>query len=154
MNNFRKWNILKEIKSWSAAYQTVQRIGANFDCLIYEMLFLPGKALADQLGIPAFRLFSTFALSEKVLRDFGKSGWYMTAIFRYPKLCRLFSKVIQKKFGLRYGDIAKEMVYNAPNLNFTYTVRDFQIYPNEFPDTNYKYVGPAIGDRVEQDFNF
>ena len=78
----------------------------------------------------------------------------MTAIFRYPRLCRLFSKVIQKKFGLRYGDIAKEMVYNAPNLNFTYTVRDFQIYSNEFPDINYKYVGPAIGDRVEQDFDF
>lgn len=145
----------KEIESWSAAYQTVQRIGANFDCLIYEMLFLPGKALADQLGIPAFRLFSTFALNEKVLRDFGRTGgWYMTAIFRYPRLCRLFSKVIQKKFSLRYGDIAKEMLYNAPNLNFTYTVRDFQIYPNEFPDTNYKYVGPAIGNRVEQDFDF
>lgn len=145
----------KEIKSWSAAYQTVQRIGANFDCLIYEMLFLPGKALADQFGIPAFRLFSTFTLNEKVLCDFGRTGgWYMTAIFRYPRLCRLFSKVIQKKFGLRYGDIAKEMVYNAPNLNFTYTVRDFQIYSNEFPDTNYKYVGPAIGDRVEQDFDF
>lgn len=145
----------KEIKSWSAAYQTVQRIGANFDCLIYEMLFLPGKALADQLGIPAFRLFSTFTLNEKVLCDFGRTGgWYMTAIFRYPRLCRLFSKVIQKKFGLRYGDIAKEMVYNAPNLNFTYTVRDFQIYSNEFPDINYKYVGPAIGDRVEQDFDF
>ena len=119
------------------------------------MLFLPGKALADQFGIPAFRLFSTFTLNEKVLCDFGRTGgWYMTAIFRYPRLCRLFSKVIQKKFGLRYGDIAKEMVYNAPNLNFTYTVRDFQIYSNEFPDTNYKYVGPAIGDRVEQDFDF
>lgn len=50
--------------------------------------------------------------------------------------------------------LSKEMVYNAPNLNFTYTVRDFQIYSNEFPDTNYKYVGPAIGDRVEQDFDF
>ncbi len=145
----------KEIKSWSAAYQTVQRVGANFDCLIYEMLFLPGKALADRLGIPAFRLFSTFTLNEKVLRDFGRTGgWYMTAIFRFPRLCRLFSKVIQKKFGLRYGDIAKEMEYNAPNLNFTYTIREFQIYPDEFPTAHYKYVGPAIGDRVEQDFDF
>ena len=78
----------------------------------------------------------------------------MTAIFRFPRLCRLFSKVIQKKFGLRYGDIAKEMEYNAPNLNFTYTIREFQIYPDEFPTAHYKYVGPAIGDRVEQDFDF
>ena len=54
----------KEIKSWSAAYQTVQRIGANFDCLIFEMLFLPGKALAVRLGIPAFPLFSPFTLYD------------------------------------------------------------------------------------------
>ncbi|HIS56860.1 MAG TPA: glycosyl transferase [Candidatus Fimimorpha excrementavium] len=145
----------KEIKSWFAAYQTVQRVGADFDCLIYEMLFLPGKALADQLNIPAFRLFSTFTLNEKVLRDFGRTGgWYMTAIFRYPRLCRLLSKVIQKKFGLRYGDISKEMVHNAPSLNFTYTIRDFQIYPDEFPAAHYKYVGPAMEDRAEQDFDF
>lgn len=145
----------KEIKSWSAAYQTVQRVGADFDCLIYEMLFLPGKALADQLGIPAFRLFSTFTLNEKVLKDFGRTGgWYMTAIFRYPRLCRLFSKMIKRKFGLRYGDIVKEMVHNGPDLNFTYTIRDFQIYPDEFPSARYKYVGPAIGDRAEPDFDF
>lgn len=62
--------------------------------------------------------------------------------------------MIQKKFGLRYGDVAEEMVHNAPNLNFTYTIRGFQIYPDEFPDTHYKYVGPAIGDRVEQEFDF
>ena len=145
----------KEIKSWAAAYQTVQRVGANFDCLIYEMLFLPGKALADQLGIPAFRLFSTFTLNEKVLKDFGRTGgWYMTAIFRCPRLCKLFSKMIKRKFGLRYGDIVKEMVHNGPDLNFTYTIRDFQIYPNEFPSARYKYAGPAIGDRAEPDFDF
>lgn len=144
----------KEVKSWGAAYQTVKRIGKEFDCLIYEMLFLPGKALADQLGIPAFRLFSTFSLNEKVLRDFGKTGgWYMTFIFRYPLLCKIISRVLQKKFHLRYGSIAKEMMDNAPKLNFTYTVKEFQIYSDEF-DSSYKYVGAPIGSRDEKKFDF
>ncbi len=145
----------KEIRSWHAAWQTVQRVGADFDCLIYEMLFLPGKSVADRLNIPAFRLFSTFALNERVLRDFGRTGgWYMTAIFRYPRLCGLFSKWIQKKFGLRYGNIAEEMERNAPDLNFTYTIREFQIYPEEFPAAHYKFVGPAVDGRMEEDFDF
>lgn len=145
----------KELKSWSAAYQTVQRIGADFDCLIYEMLFIQGKSLADHLGIPSFRLFSTFTLNERVLRDFGKTGgWYLTSLFRYPKLCRAFSRAIRKKFNLRYSDIAREIVDNAPDLNFTYTTRDFQIYSDEFPDESYKYVGPAIDDRAERGFDF
>lgn len=145
----------KETKSWGAAYRTLQRIGGNFDCLIYEMLFLPGKAAADQLGIPAFRLFSTFTLNEQVLSDFGKTGgWYMTFIFRYPFLCKIVSQILQKKFNLRYGSIAKEMTDNAPNLNFTYTIREFQIYSDDFDSSRYKYVGASIGNRNEECFDF
>ena len=119
------------------------------------MLFLPGKALDDQLGIPSFRLFSTFTLNERALGDFGRTGgWYMTAVFRHPRLCHLLSKMVQRRFGLRYGDIAREMVDNAPDLNFTYTVRDFQIYPDEFLAAHYRYVGPAIDGRAERGFDF
>lgn len=38
------------MRCWRAAYRTVLRIGAEYDCLIYEMLFVSGKALADRLG--------------------------------------------------------------------------------------------------------
>jgi glycosyltransferase, MGT family len=145
----------KEVKSWGAAYQTVQRIGKEFDCLIYEMLFLPGKALADQLGIPAFRLFSTFTINEKVLKDFGKTGgWYMTSIFRYPSLSKIVSRILQRKFKLPYGSIVKEMTENAPKLNFTYTIKDFQIYSDDFEASHYKYVGPSIGNREDDNFDF
>lgn len=145
----------KEMKSWSAAYQTVRRIGKGFDCLVYEMLFFPGKALADELEIPSFRLFSTFTLNAKVLQEFGQTGgWYMTAIFRFPLLCKGISKQLQQKFGLRYGDLVRELTDNAPPLNFTYTIRAFQIYAGEFDAAHYKYVGPSIGQRVEQAFDF
>lgn len=148
-------NSQKEIKSWTAACQTVQRIGKKYDCLIYEMLFLPGKSLADQLEIPSFRLFSTFSLNEKVLRDFGKwGGWYMTCIFRFPRLCKMISIFLKRKFGLRYANIAQEIVENAPKLNFTYTIKEFQIYADEFEDSHYKYVGPSLKGRNEEAFSF
>lgn len=146
----------KELKSWGSAYQTVKRIGRDYDCLIYEMLFLPGKSLADELGIPAFRLFSTFSLNEHVLHYFGQTGgWYMTCIFRHLFLCSLLSKRLQKKFHLRYNSIAKEMVDNAPPLNFTYTIKEFQIFSEEFDPFHYKYIGAAISDRpIDPSFHF
>ena len=55
------------MRCWRAAYRTVLRIGAGYDCLLYEMLFVSGKALADRLGIVPIRIFSTFALNEHVL---------------------------------------------------------------------------------------
>ena len=145
----------REMKSWGAAYRTVARIGKNFDCLIYEMLFLPGKSLADRLGIPAFRLFSTFTLNARILKEFGATGgWYMTAVFRFPTLCKLVSRLLQRKFDLCCGDIAQELTRNAPDLNFTYTIRAFQLYPEEFDPAHYRYVGPSIGDRAAETFDF
>jgi UDP:flavonoid glycosyltransferase YjiC (YdhE family) len=116
-------SLQKKFKSWYAAYRTAERIGTggDFDCLIYDALFLPGKALADRLGIPAFRLFSTFAQNERVLKDFGETGGlYVTALFRYKVLRKLVSKQMQKVYGLRYGDIVQEIVHNAAdNIRFS-----------------------------------
>ncbi|MBY7142637.1 hypothetical protein KFZ56_06000 [Virgibacillus sp. NKC19-3] len=144
----KQTNLQKEVNSWGAAYQTIQRIGRNYDCLVYEMLFFPGKSLADQLGIPSFRLFSTFTLNEKVLHDFGKTGgWYLTSIFRFSLLRKLISQLLYKKFDLRYNDIVQEISENTPELNFTYTIEAFQIYADDFNKKHYKYVGPSLGHR-------
>ncbi len=78
----------------------------------------------------------------------------MTFIFRYPLLCKIVSQVLKKKFNLRYGNIAKEMTDNAPKLNFTYTVKEFQIYSGDFDSSRYKYVGASIGGREEKEFDF
>ncbi|MBP2622397.1 glycosyl transferase [Streptococcus oricebi] len=144
-----------EIKSWAWAYETIKRIGQNFDCLVYEMLFTAGKALADQLGIPSFRLFSTFALNEQVLSDCGRTGgFYLTLIFRFPILQRLLSRPLARRFGWRYTDMVREMIDNAPEFNFVYTVKDFQIYPDQFPAEHYYFVGPSIGPRQENNLDF
>lgn len=78
----------------------------------------------------------------------------MTFIFRYPLLCKIVSQILKKKFNLRYGNIAKEMTDNAPKLNFTYTVKEFQIYLGDFDSSRYKYVGASIGSREEKEFDF
>ena len=145
----------KELRSFSAAYDTVFRVGKDFDCLIYEMLFVSGKALADRLGIPSFRLFSTFALNEQVILDFAQTGgWQLTAFFRYKTLLKLLSRRLQKRFGWYYPDIIKEITRNSPALNFVYTVKEFQPYANDFDEETYQFVGASIGDRGEVAFDF
>ena len=146
---------LNEVRNWGAAYRTVRRIGANYDCLIYELLFFPGKALAAELGIPCYRLISTFALNRHLLRVLGKTGGpYLTALFRSERLCTALSRLFLPKFSLREKNLAEALVREAPPHNFIYTLRDFQPEEACFPETNYHFVGPAVDDRAEESFSF
>ncbi|MBF1257108.1 MAG: glycosyl transferase, partial [Stomatobaculum longum] len=146
---------LNEVRNWGAAYRTVRRIGANYDCLIYELLFFPGKALAAELGIPCYRLISTFALNRHLLRVLGKTGGpYLTALFRSERLCTALSRLLLPKFSLREKNLAEALVREAPPHNFIYTLRDFQPEEACFPESNYHFVGPAVDDRAEEPFSF
>ena len=141
-----------EIQAWNQAYQTLLRVGSDYDALIYEMLFLQGKQAADQLGIPAFRLFSTFALNETVLRDFAHSGgWYMTKVFQFPWLCRFIGRRLWKKQMISQGDIVAELCHNQPTYNFVYTSRDFQLYSDQFSPDLFDFVGASIPQGTERD---
>ena len=147
--------VLNEVRNWGAAYRTVRRIGANYDCLIYELLFFPGKALAAELGIPCYRLISTFALNRHLLRVLGQTGGpYLTALFRSERLCTALSRLFLPKFSLREKNLAEALVREAPPHNFIYTLRDFQPEEACFPESNYHFVGPAVDDRAEEPFSF
>lgn len=146
---------LNEVRNWGAAYRTVRRIGANYDCLIYELLFFPGKALAAELGIPCYRLISTFALNRHLLRVLGQTGGpYLTALFRSERFCTALSRLFLPKFSLREKNLAEALVREAPPHNFIYTLRDFQPEEACFPESNYHFVGPAVDDRAEEPFSF
>lgn len=54
---------------------------------------------------------------------------------------------------MRYDNIVREITDNAPKLNFVYTIKDFQIYSDNF-NSCYKYVGASIGSRDEKHFDF
>ena len=145
---------LEQVRCWDAAYRTALRIGGDYDCLVYEMLFTSGKALADRLGIVPVRLFSTFALNERVLEDFGRSGgWYLTSLFRLPRLRALVSKRLSRRFGWRYDDLVDEITRNGPDLNIAYTTRGFQVRAEDFPAPRYAFVGAAVGGRAPSGFD-
>ena len=140
----------RDIHSWQAAFKTLMRIGSGYDCLIYEALFFPGKAPADRIGIPSFRIFSTFALNDHILKELGRTGgWYLTSIFRFPRLSSLAFRSLSKKFKLRYPTIPEEITRNTPELNFSYTTRKFQVNAEDFDPKKYVFVGSSIGRRTD-----
>jgi MGT family glycosyltransferase len=137
-----------ELNYWRVAYDTVEAELGDYDLLIYEVLFFPGKSLADKLGKPCVRLFSTFALNANILRAFGLSGGpYITMLFRYNFLYKPLSVLVSRSFQLARKDIVQELTANAPELNFTYTSRDFQMDNASFPEDHYRFVGPSLSGR-------
>lgn len=137
-----------ELNYWRVAYETVKLELPNYDVLIYEMLFFPGKSLADELGKSAIRLFSTFALNANILHEFGMTGGpYFTALFKYKLLYKIISKLVSKSFKLKQGDLVKELTENIPETNFVYTIREFQIDNETFSKAHFHFIGPSVSDR-------
>lgn len=145
-----------EIRYWRIAYDTVDAVLSEYDMLIYEVLFFPGKSLADRHGKPCARLYSTFALNRHILELFGKTGGpYLTVIFRFRWLCQLVSKRIARAFLLPERDMVNELTQNNPPLNFVYTIEDFQIDADYFTSLGYHFIGPSLDHRkTETDINF
>ncbi len=135
-------------KAYGGAIRTVKRLGPSHDVLIYEMLFSPGKTLADNLGIPSIRLFSTFALNLSILKEYSKSGgMHFTSFGSIPLLYKAVSRFLCRKLGLKSDDIFKEITENGPELNYVYTTKDFQINSTIFQEKNYKFIGASIWKR-------
>ncbi len=105
--------------------------------------FLQGKQAADQLGIPAFRLFSTFA-NEAVLSDFCP---FRRLVYDQSLpvswLCRFIGRRLQKKQMISRGDVA-ELCHNQPKYNFVHTPREFQLYSDQFAPELFDFVGASI----------
>jgi MGT family glycosyltransferase len=139
-----------EYRSFGTAISTVMRIGHDYDVLVYEFLFYRGKCLADKLGVPAVRLFSTFALNRTILDEFSNSGGtHFTAFARFPSLNRFLSGITSKKYNLEPSDGISDITDNIPARNYVYTIREFQIHSDSFPEEQFKFVGPSIWSRQD-----
>lgn len=55
---------------------------------------------------------------------------------------------ICRSFQLKTDDIVKDLVENAPELNYVYTIKEFQVCAGDFPDENYKFIGASIMPRA------
>ena len=45
-------------------------------------------------------------------------------------------------------------MYNPPKLNLVYTLREYQPYVEEFPEEQYKFLGPSVYKRKEETLEF
>lgn len=128
----------------SAAYNTAMRIGGEYDLLVYELLFYPGKRLAEKLGIPCVRQFSMFAWNQHVLDEFIKNT-ALWKVFKSKKMRRKLTKTTCPQSGCE--DMLDEIINNVTDLNIVYTSRQFQIFNEEF-DEHFRFIGPSIYTRT------
>ncbi|WEV68032.1 glycosyltransferase [Bifidobacterium sp. ESL0769] len=142
------------IQAPEKADNTVLRIGreSHFDAFLYEGLLVSGKALADKLGLPSIRLYSTFCYNRDILnRLAGASrGFHLTSVLRSEKFLRLMSSSTRRRGLMETKDFVSEMVDNPPTLTYTYTSRSFQIDGDSFPAERYRFIGPSLDGREDQ----
>ena len=135
--------------AFKAACDTTIRIEGKYNCLIYEMLFFPGKSIADRLGIPAVRLFSTFALNDEIMKNIVATGGPLISLFKSKKVAKFLTNCLLGDVCVKEDNLISEITHNTPKLNFVFTLREFQVDQANFPEQCYKFIGPSIQGRIE-----
>lgn len=85
--------------SFRAACDTTLRVRNGYNCLIYEMLFFPGKSIAERLRIPAIRLFSTFALNDEIMKGIINTGSPLVGLFKSQKAVQALTNCLLVMFA-------------------------------------------------------
>jgi len=135
------------------AYATAESVVEQFDLIIYEQFFFLGKHLAEKYNKPVARVFTAPATNEKLMKEFISSKGPLS-IFKHKWLARAFTKDIAKGISMKTDNWLDEIIYNPPKLNLVYTLREYQPYEEEFPEEQYKFLGPSIYKRKAEAFDF
>ena len=139
----------KQIKN---AYQAAEQIIADFDFVIYEQFFFLGKHLAEKYSKPVARIFTAPVTNKTLMNQFISKG--PLSIFKCKWIAKAFTKDIAKNITLKTDNWLDEIIDNPPELNLVYTLREYQPYEEEFPEEQYKFLGPSIYLRKEKEFDF
>ena len=135
------------------AYAAAENIVEQYDGIIYEQFFFLGKHLAEKYHKPVVRIFTAPVTNEKLMKEFITAKGPLS-VFKYKWIARAFTKDIAKNIPMKTDNWLDEIVYNPPELNLVYTLREYQPYEAEFSDEHYKFLGPSIYERKTQDFDF
>ena len=135
------------------AYAAAESIIEQFDFVIYEQFFFLGKHLAEKYQKPVARVFTAPVTNKKLMEEFITSKGPLS-IFRHKWIARAFTKDIAKNIPMKTDNWLDEIVQNPPELNLVYTLREYQPYEEEFPDEQYKFLGPSIYGRKTDGFDF
>lgn len=135
------------------AYATAESIVEQFDFIIYEQFFFLGKHLAEKYNKPVARIFTAPVTNEKLMKEFITSKGPLS-IFKHKWIARAFTQDIAKGISMKTDNWLDEIIYNPPELNLVYTLREYQPYESEFPEEQYKFLGPSIYARKAESFDF
>jgi len=140
----------KQIRS---AFFKAEEVIADFDLLIYEQFFFVGKHLAEKHGKKCVRIFTAPATNKVLMRQFISSGGPM-GIFRVPFIGTLWTMDAVKGLGikLKCRNWLDEIIENPPDCNLVYTMRAFQPYAEDFPVSQFHFIGPSVYERKEEPF--
>lgn len=125
-----------------AAYNTVIKLEGKYDLLIYEMLFFPGKVLAERLGIPCARQFSQLAWNKTT------AEYYKKISFSFILTCRLIgmkavNQAAAKQMNIAGKHILESIISDVPELNIVYLPSEFQPYRETF-DERFIFAAPTF----------
>lgn len=135
------------------AYAAAESIIEQFDFVIYEQFFFLGKHLAEKYQKPVARVFTAPVTNKKLMEEFITSKGPLS-IFKHKWIAKAFTKDIAKNIPMKTDNWLDEIVQNPPELNLVYTLREYQPYEEEFPDEQYKFLGPSIYGRKTDGFDF
>lgn len=129
----------KKMRCFKAAFDTAMSLHQEFDLLIYEMFFYPGKKVAENLDIPCVRQFSQPAWNNEMARD-------VSPIFSLS--CKLIDiqmvgKKKAKQMGLGNNTMIKAILNDKPDLNIVYVPEFFQAHRDTFGE-NYIFTKPPL----------
>lgn len=125
------------------AYNAADGIVQEYDLILYEQFFFLGKHIAEKWNKPVVRIFTSMASNKEIMKEFIDAGGAFT-LFRSQWICREFTKNVSKGIPLMTDSWLKEIIQNPPNLNFVYTIREFQPYEEEFSKEHFKFIGASI----------
>ncbi|MBR5520847.1 MAG: hypothetical protein IKU54_02515 [Oscillospiraceae bacterium] len=134
------------------AYAAAEKIIDEFDIIVYEQFFFLGKHLAEKHNKPVVRIFTAPVTNRKMMEEFIRSG--PLRIFKNKWINKAFTKDIAKNIPLKTDNWLDEIIYNPPDLNLVYTLRQYQPYEDEFSDKLYRFIGPSVYNRKSQAFDF
>lgn len=137
------------------AYSAAEKIIGDFDLIIYEQFFFLGKHLAEKHGKPVVRIFTATATNKKLMNEYISSGGPL-GVFKWKCLTKAFTKDIVKGKGitLKTDNWLDEIIENPPELNFVYTLREYQPYIEDFSEEHFKFLGPSIYARKAEPIGF
>lgn len=143
------------------AYTEAEKIVEQYDFVIYEQFFFLGKHLAEKYNKPVVRIFTAPVTNAKLMEEYITSKGPLS-IFKHKWITKAFTKDIVKAITkndmkgnpLKTDNWLDEIIYNPPELNFVYTLREYQPYEEEFPEKQYKFLGPSIYERKPVEFDF